>query len=279
MARVNERAKQKYFERIKEYRRVTQRLAEKEKIILNQLKNEEGTPAAAKRLRLANDNLDVASYYLIINQLSQILLGVKNENALNDARKACYKALIYLEEVCTPLIDVPYGDYEEKISLIAGMEEKTRFNLIRKLGFTISSIEQGFGKNSKWKWSFVELEGRLATVSKNIVDLKKFISGLDPRVQGYKERLFHMAMTNELLEKSAEEYRKKYELSTRRLDDFKKALEYLGALRRMNVLLNKPQQAEAIKRKHDVWVVKLNQDMKRAEQEAKNARLQKKPGD
>ena len=276
MARVNERAKQKYFERIKEYRRITQRLLEKEKTTLLQIKADDEAAAAVKRFRLANDNLDIISYFLIINELSQTLLGVKNENALNDARKSCYKAIIYLEEVCTSYIDAPYSDYEEKLGHIVGITEKDRFNLIRKLGFSISSIETGFGNNSKWKWSFVELEGRLATISKNIVDMKQFLAGMDPRVEGYKERLFHMVKTIELLGTSAEEYRKKYELSTRRLDDFKKALEYLGALRRLHVLTNKPIEAEAIKRKRDVWVVKLNHDMKRQEQDARAARMGKK---
>lgn len=275
MARVNERAKQKYFERIKEYRRITQRLLENEKKVLSMIKEDE-SQAGYKRIRLANENLDVVSYFLIINTLSQTLLGVKNENALNDARKACYKAIIYLEEVFTSYIDAPYADYEENLIHVSAFPEQDRFKLIRKMGFSISAIESGFGRNSKWKWSFVELEGRMATISKNIVDMKQFVAGMDPRVDGYKERLFHMNMTKELLERSAEEYRKKYELSTRRLDDYKKALDYLGALRRMFVLINKPIEAEALKKKRDVWLVKLNQDMKRVEQDARAARLGKK---
>jgi len=272
VARVNERAKQKYFERIKEYRRVTQRLLENENKVLVQIRSDD-QGASYKKIRLANENLDIVSYFIIINRLSQTLLGVKNENALNDARKACYKALIYLEEVFTSYIDVPYSDYEEKLQEVTAFPEKDRFNLIRKLGFAISSIEEGFGNNSKWKWSFVELEGRLATISKNCLDMKNFVAGLDPRVDGYKERIFHMDMTTALLQKSAEEYRKKYELSTRRLDDYKKALDYLGSLRRIYSLINKPMEAEATKKKRDVWLVKLNQDMKREEQDAKAARL------
>ncbi len=272
MAKVNERAKQKYFERIKEYRRITQRLLENEKKVLALMKADE-KGAAYKRIRLANENLDIVSYFLIINKLSQNLLGVKNENALNDARKACYKAIIYLEEVFSSYLDVPFSDYEEQLSEVTAFQEKDRFALIRKLGFAIDSIEEGFGANSKWKWSFVELEGRMATISKNCLDMKHFVAGLDPRVEGYKERIFHMDMTNELLQRSAEEYRKKYELSTRRLDDYKKALDYLGALRRIYSLLGKPEQAEAMKKKRDVWLVKLNQDMKRVEQDARAARL------
>ncbi|MBN2625285.1 MAG: hypothetical protein JXA95_01365 [Spirochaetales bacterium] len=277
MARVNERAKQKYFERIKEYRKITQRLLENEKKVLSLIKSDE-KGASYKRIKLANENLDIISYYLIINKLSQALLGVKNENSLNDARKACYKALIYLEEVFTAYIDAPYSDYEDKLKEVAAYPEKDRFLLIRKLGFAINSIESGFGSNSKWKWSFVELEGRMATISKNCLDMKHFIAGLDPRVEGYRDRLFHMELTTGLLQKSAEGYRKKYELSTRRMDDYKKALDYLGALRRLYILSNKPIEAEAAKKKRDVWLVKLNQDMKREEQDARAARLGVKKG-
>jgi hypothetical protein len=140
VARVNEKAKQKYFERIKDYRKITQRILEKENAVLLQIKSDDESTAAVKRFRLANENIDITSYFLIINELSQVLLGVKNENALNDARKSCYKAIIYLEDVCTAYIDVPYSEYEEKLANISSIKEKDRFSLIRKLGLPLALL-------------------------------------------------------------------------------------------------------------------------------------------
>ena len=52
---------------------------------------------------------------------------------------------------------------------------------MRKMGFTIDSLEDGYGDNSKWKWSFVDLEGRFAATAKNLLNLRTFIAGMDPR--------------------------------------------------------------------------------------------------
>mgnify|MGYP006988912838 CR=1 FL=1 len=56
----------------------------------------------------------VATTYIALNNLSVELLDVKNNDMLNDARKILYKAIIYLEEVVTPAIDVQYSEIEDK---------------------------------------------------------------------------------------------------------------------------------------------------------------------
>ena len=44
--------------------------------------------------------------------LSVAELGVNNENYLNEGRKRTYKAIIYIEQVVSSRIDVPFSDYE-----------------------------------------------------------------------------------------------------------------------------------------------------------------------
>ena len=53
-----------------------------------------------------------------MNSLSLSFLGVKNEAFLNEARKCIYKALIYLEEIVSPIIDAPFSDYEQGLETI-----------------------------------------------------------------------------------------------------------------------------------------------------------------
>ena len=204
-----------------------------------------------------------------MNKVSTELLGLKNEELLNKARKACYKSIIYLEKVVSDYIDVPFSEYEEKLEKIADFSDEGRWALIQKLGYSIDSVKNGYGENTKWKWSFVELEGRYGTVAKNILDLKKVLSGMDPRVEGYEVRFSHIRLVKKLLQQAADRYREKYELSTSRLDDFKLAIKYLSALRRLHSIMGDTNETEVVKKKIDIWKTKMESDQKRKEAAAK----------
>jgi len=259
MAKISGEAKQRYFDKVQEYKKAAEGILEHEKSIRATIRGEE-PGEQYKRLTLADERLNLASYYLLLNRVSVGLLGVKNEAFLNDARKSCYQAVIYLEEVVTSYTDAPFSEYSEYLEKIDDLEDTKRHDLMRKLGFTIQSVENDFGDNSKWRWSFVELEGRFAVVCKNIIDMKQLLAKLDPRVDGYESRVAHLKLAKELLQRAADRYREKYEISTTRIDDFKLAIEFLGALRRLHIVLGEADNAEVVKRKMDVWKSKMETD-------------------
>jgi len=264
VGKISSTARNKYTERIKEYKNQVEEIHIKEKKILSIL-NEEEEDSSYKRLILADDSLNMVSYYLLMNQLSIAFLGVKNENMLNDARKRIYQSIIYLEQVVTDYIDSPFSDYEEKLEQIVNFDDKQRLDLIKKLGFSINSVKEGYGNNSRWKWSFVEIEGRFGTISKNLINLKSFVSGMDPRIEGYEIRTKHLSLVKELLNDSAKRYREKYELSTFRIDDFKKAIQYLAALKRLLSVLGDIGSIEELKKKIDIWKAKMDSDQRKKE--------------
>jgi hypothetical protein len=272
MAKVSELAKKKYSEKIKVYKKLVDDQLQKEQHILQILKNDD-SGAVFKKLMLANEILNVVSYYILMNELSLSLLGIKNEAFLNDGRKSCFKALIYLEEVFTDYLDVPYSEYEDRIEAVSGFSDKDRFNLIRKTGFSIDSINIAFGEGSKWKWSFVDMNGRLACVVKNSMDLKKMAAGMDPRVPGYQTRLLQLNLSRRLLQQSADDFRKKYELSTFRIDDFKRAIAFLSALKRLSMVLKRNTDVDALKKKIEIWKLKMESDLKRMEDKEKKERM------
>lgn len=263
MARISNEAKQRYSEKVREFKQRIEQFLQQEKEILAAIQAD-GDGAQYKRISLADDRLNLASYYLLVNRVSVSLLGVKNDAFLNDARKSCYQSIIFLEEVVTSYIDAPFSDYNEYLDEITDFEDARRYTLARKLGFTIQSVEEDFGDNSKWRWSFVELEARYATVTKNLINMKTVVKGMDPRVPGYEARVGHLNLAKELLQRSADRYREKYELSTLRIDDFKLAIAYLAALRRIHLVLGEAQPAEVIKKKIDVWKSKMDADEKKA---------------
>lgn len=272
MAKVNEEAKKKYFELIAPYKKIVSDLNDAEQRIETILKGSD-PGEAYKRLALAEDNLTVVSYYLVMNSLSVSLLGIRSDTSLNEARRACYKAIIQLEKVFTDYVDVPFGEYEENLKGTSSFPEMQRYALIRKTGLAINLVKTGFGEDTKWKYSLVELEARLATVAKNTLDLKTLVQGMDIRAEGYKERIEYFNLVRKQLEFAASEYRLKYEVGAGRSDDFRKATNYLGALMRLSRLLGRQNEANTLKRKIDIWKQKLDADLKNSEAASRQQRL------
>jgi len=262
MAKISEQTRLQFKEAVRPYEEKITATLEKEKTILNTI-HPGDLGSEYKKLSLCEDVIYVATLYMAQNSLSLKLMEVKNNDALNDARKMLYKAVIYLEEIVTANIDVPYGDltpYQEKIKNTPLVQ---RYSLVRKLGLAICMLKEAFGDNSKWKWSFVELDGRFATVTKNLIDTKTAVKDyFDPRSAEYETTVLYMRLILKLMEQSASSYRDKYELSSRRIDDMRNGIKYLLAMHRLNIVLGQTQTAEEIKKKAMVWKDKMDADQK-----------------
>ena len=259
MGKVSAEAKKTYAGKIRVYKSEIEKILQREKSILATIAQSE-TPQPFKYITLADDCLNLAAHYLLLNRISISILGIKNEAFLNDSRKSCYESIIYLEKITTDQIDVPFSELDESWKALEGLRDLKRYELMCKLGFTIESVMEGFGENTKWKWSFVDLNGRYAAAVKNIINFRTLVAGLDPRVQDYQIRQRMMNKVKELLNKSADDFRLKYELSTHRIDDFKSAILFLSALRRIHTVLGEANQVEEIKKKIILWKQKMETD-------------------
>jgi hypothetical protein len=268
MKKPSDEARRRYLDYIQGYKNRIELALSKEKSAKEAIARDPAT-GASQKLALADANLDIVSNYLLMSSLSLTFLGVKNEAFLNEGRKCIYKAIIYLEEIVSAFVDAPFSDYEPGLVTIADFSDEKRYNLMRKMGFTIDSLEEGYGDNSKWKWSFVDLEGRFAAAAKNLLNLRTFVAGMDPRSEGYSARLALLALARELLQQSADRYREKYELSTHRIDDIKTAINFLGAIRRLHIVLGESDQADVVKKKAEIWRTKMENDLKKAEEKPK----------
>ena len=212
MAKIGELARKRYNEFIKEYKGASAAILDEERRAAPDLRKGDlgQTPV---RVMLCSRNLDLVAYYTVMNSLSWALLNVKNENILNEARKRCYQAIIYLEDVVSNCIDCSFSDYEAGVAAIdAVLGDKEKHDLVRKLGYSIDTVRDGFGANTKWKWSFVEIEARFAVVVKNLINFKNLLSKLDPSYKNYDAVLEHVALAQRRLAVSADAYREKYEL-------------------------------------------------------------------
>ena len=267
MAKITNEDRHQYFEKIKPYRDTIQNLLKREGTLLQIIKRD-SRGAAFKRLTLVDEMIYLASSYIVVDGVSQSMLKLRNEEALNDGRKSLYKAVIYLEEVVSPLVDAPYSEYEERLAEIAALDARRRYTLVRKAGLALQLLKDAYGDNTKWKWAFVELEGRYAAVAKNIIDLKAAVANTDPRSPDYEPTVYHLRLIKKLLNQAADRYREKYELSTSRIDDFKMGIHFLDSLKRIHILLGERADAETIRKKSDIWASKLEMDMKKKEENA-----------
>lgn len=275
MSPISKQVSKIWYDRQSELKLVIKDLQMREKEILAVLDDLPPQNKAIKRLELANLTMDMLSYNIVINDLCRSLTKVKSENHLNEARKLVYKALIYLEDVVTNYLDVPFSEYENKLKLIGGFPDVERLKLMNKLGLSIQLVIDGLGENSKWKWSYTEMRGRYAVVVKNVIDLKKYVAEFDPRSVGYQERFMLMSKAKQMLADVADSYRQKYELTTQRLDDIRLAIHFLSALKRIHGILAEADESEEVKKKIDVWKGKMEDDSRRQDQQEKNAQKQK----
>ena len=156
MAKISEVTRLEFADAIKPYQSKITAILSKEKTVLNAIAGG-GKEAPYKKLMLCEDMIYVASLYMAQNSISLKILEVKNNDALNDARKILYKAIIYLEELVTNIIDIPYVDLAKNYEQIADYSVAKRFYLIRKLGLAITLLEDAFGDNSKWKRLRIEI--------------------------------------------------------------------------------------------------------------------------
>lgn len=115
----------------------------------------------------------------------------------------------------------------------------------------------------------MELEGRFAATAKNILDLRNVIKNSSPESQFYDSTIYHLRLVKKLVAQSADRYREKYELSTGQMLDFKTGISFLGALRRLHIILSESEEAEAVKKKFNIWSAKLETDMKKQEEAKK----------
>ena len=108
------------------------------------------------------------------------------------------------------------------------------------------------------------MQGRFATVAKNLLDLKKATKDyFDPNSPDYETSVLYTRLIRKLYDQSATAYRDRYELATHRIDDMRIAILFLSGARRVAIALGEAEEAEEIKKKAGVWKQKVEADQKR----------------
>ena len=225
-------------------------------------------------IAIANEYLDMVLLNCSMSKVSEKYLLKKSDDFLNDARKTYFKALIELEEVVGNFVDTVLHENQDILKTIPKMDPKRVLNLINKLKSTLKEIEDGWGEGSKYKWSFVDMEGRYITIFKNFLDYKR-LSVNDPRDPYFPENVQLLNMVKLFLQTVSHRFREKYMLGTKEVVDIKAGINFQEALRKITSLLGTPEEAETAKKTIDSWKMMLEKEEKIKEEQRKRASKQK----
>lgn len=262
--KVTETTKAEFQAELKEYKRAISKYEAKMKDMEKTISlTQDAGEVALMKLKLAEMCCNAMSRYSGMSRLSLHKMKIKNESYLNDARKLLFKALLHMEEAVGKHVNDPLNENDEiHEHLKDKIDINWKLNMVKSMGYNITVLKEYYGDNSKWKWSFVELEGRFAVVVKNLIHFKALITNLDPRVEGYKERMQLLKFVKSLLMASAKAFRQKYEIKDQRIDDMRYALSMVGVLGKIHNYIGEMSEGEEKKKVYDLWQKKMEADLK-----------------
>lgn len=274
MAKVTQEQRSIYQQQIKIYKNKIDEIGKEINVLKVELSKDKSKEGYT-RFKIANQILNEITLYCSLNEISLHLLGVKNTAFLEKARQQVYESIMNVEKVVTSYIDVPFNEYEEQLQKLSMFSDTDKLNFLKKLGYSIDLVKENFGENTKWKWSFVEIEARFGVIAKNTFNLKRFQSKDDPREEGYRERREHFNILQKLLLNGSQGYRDKFEFSTKDVEDLKKAIDFQKSLLRINQLTGDDTKIEKCKKQVEVWSNILEKHLAQIEEEKKNRALRK----
>lgn len=181
--------------------------------------------------------IDQANLAIDMNDLSEQMMGVKNNSYLDNARKAVYKIYGELEKIVTNKIDEPLDFNREELDKIKPFNARKRLNLHKHLKKLIERLIRSYGENTKWRWSFPEIWSNLAVYTKNLTDFREIQAIRDPREEFYYDREELLGIVKEDLFSASNHFRDKYELSTKSNNDLLHAIRLLESLKRIGSLM------------------------------------------
>lgn len=211
------------------------------------------------------------SLHIKMNELSVQMMGIKNSKFLESARAEFYKSLQTLEEIVGAEIDRGLTENDDFLVKIDRINPKQVLELSKGLLNMFFNLKNSFGEGTKWKWAFVELQGRIAVIIKNFAPFSEIGRIRDPREEFFYDRQEMMQLSKDNLTEAAKQFRTKYELSGKARDDLKKSIDFLSALRKIHVLFKEDEDANKLKNTIDAAKQALE-----AEDKSKDEKKKKK---
>jgi hypothetical protein len=268
MAKITQDQREIYQQKIKLYKnKIEEYSKDVKKLNLEFIRDTRLEPG--NRFKIAGIILNSVATYCAMNEISVFLMQVKNSAFLEKARQQLYESIINIEKIVSTLCDAPFSEYSDRTEKMGEITDADKLGYIKKLGYCIDLVKTNFGENTKWKWSFVEIAARFSVISKNMLDLKRFQKLDDPHQEGFQERRRHLFFIQKLLQEASDGYREKFELSTKDIEDLKKAIDFQKALMRLAQITGDNARVDNCKKQVEVWTTLLEKHEKQIDEKKK----------
>jgi len=223
-------------------------------------------------------NLEIATYllgtielYMKMNDLSVAMLGIKNNKSLDMAKSNFSKVLLLLKETVGDELDRDsLKENEEYLQKLEKLNPRQILDFLIRVDTVFFNLKNNMGEDSKWKWLFVELQAKIAVITRNFINFSDILKYRDPREKHFRDRHEHLVMAKDALEEAAKQYRTKYELSSKSREDLKKSIEILEALRKIHFTLGESSEADKLKTTIDAAKFTLEAGDKKKETDEKS---------
>jgi len=193
--------------------------------------NEKLTPFF--HIGIASKILKQIDVYIDMNFMSERMMGIKNSNNLDTAKRMLNNLFLEMEKVITMDLDTSLTHNKDKLDQIKPFNPRMKLNFYKYVEKSIRRLIAGYGENTKWKWSFPELWGKLAIIGKNIIDFREIQAKRDPREEFFYDRQELLNIVKEALFSASNQYRDKFEISTKSSNDLVLAMKLLQDLRKI----------------------------------------------
>jgi hypothetical protein len=144
-------------------------------------------------------------------------------------------------------IDAAFTEYSDKLDAISFASPARRLKMIRKMGLTLSLLEESYGRKSRWNWTFVDVEARISALAKNLLDMRQIGHTRDPVMRK------HSQLVMRLLQHTARRYRERFELMSKNKVDIYRAIDFLQAMKRICIIMGQKTEVEKVKKQIKVW--------------------------
>jgi hypothetical protein len=174
-----------------------------------------------------------------------------------------------LEEIAGTEIDRPLVDNKEFLKKIEKVTIRQILQISQKVLYVFDTLLEKMGENNKFKWSFVDLYVRIATVMKNMINFSDIEKYRDIRNPFFRDRQELIRLCKTTLEEAAKQARQKYEMTSLAPGEMKKAIDLVSALRKINILYGETDESQKNKTLIDALNARLEEEEKKKEKGAK----------
>jgi len=200
--------------------------------------------------------LNRANYYLKMYELGIEHLHAYKDEYLSKARQNYSSMLELLEKQYHNTVNTTFSEIMEELKTMpVTFPELSKLH--KKLAITLTRLKNYLYTASKYKYTYIELEGRTAVVLKNMFNFKKYQEENDPRVEGYAERNDLLNAVIQLLDTGAKGFREKFEMQGNDTANMKKAIDYLHMQQKIYSVMGRATDADTVKKTAHAWEQRL----------------------